>query len=341
MKTKIKKPVCILCAIVFVALALCSCGAKISKGARAADMAAYEDVRFDNAAPQGGAADYGYSKAQSVFDAETAEENADTKQAFTAGEGDYNAIADASSRKMIRDASLDIETEKYDDFIASLNKAITQAGGFVQFASESGDNYNYTSSRYQQMEIRVPAEKLDAFLGSVSSLATITSKQISVKEITGEYINTQSRIKALETEYEALLKILEKASKVEDLISIQERLTNVNAELEKNKTALKTYDEQIAYSTVTMSISEVERVTKTQNRTFGQELKSRLSDNLYNISQGARSFAIWFISSLPYILIFAVTAAAVAVAVFKIRKHRKTKAKKPSKQSGSEDETHN
>ena len=83
------------------------------------------------------------------------------------------------------------------------------------------------------------------------------------------------------------------------------------------------------------------RVTKTQNKTFGQELKSRLSDNLYNISQGARSFAIWFISSLPYILIFTVTAAVVAVAVFKIGKRRKTKEKKPSKQSGSEDETHN
>ena len=333
---KTKKVFCIIFAIILVAFTLCSCGASLTKDAMAQEIvyddsngsAAYVDV------PERGG--YGFSNEEAAYDSgESNEKNVPSET-----KSDYNAIADASSRKLIRDASLDVETDKYDEFISGLNKAIIKAGGYIQSASESGNTYNYSSSRYQQMEIRIPAEKLDSFLGSISSLATVTSKQISVKEITGQYISTQSRIKALEAEYSALLKILEKAEKVEDLITIQDRLTSVNADLESNKAQLKTFDEQIAYSTVTMSIDEVERVTSAaEKESFGQEIRSRLSDNLYNISQGARSFAVWFLSSLPYILIFAVIAVIAAVVVRHIVKRKKAKREKAEKQANTQSET--
>ncbi|MBQ6263928.1 MAG: DUF4349 domain-containing protein [Clostridia bacterium] len=332
MKTNIKKILCVASAIILVALILCSCGAAVKNGAverieqrfdavgseESADSKSESGVWYVDALNRaGGSDDYGYS---SAVPEESFTDNGNSAKS------DYSAIADSSSRKLIRDATLDIETEQYDKFVSELNKAIIQAGGYIESSSESGNTYNYTNSRYQYLTIRIPAEKLDGFLSSVSTLATVTSKEISVKEITGQYISTQSRIKALETEYDALLKILAKAEKVSDLITIQDRLTEINAELEMNKTTLKTYDEQIAYSTVTMSIDEVERVTTTmEKKTFGQELKSRLSDNLYNISQGTRSFALWFISSLPYILIFAFFAAVVLIIVIRIRKHKKAK----------------
>ena len=344
MKTNIKKSLCILSVIILVALILCSCGAAVKNSAAQTmeEIYDYDEVRpvqaadsknsatlgFDNSDREAASYDYGYSGAVSE------ESFADSGNS---AKSDYSAIADSSSRKLIRDAVLDIETEQYDKFVSELSKAILQAGGYIESSSESGNTYNYTNSRYQHLTIRIPTEKLDSFLNSVSSLATVTSKEISVKEITGQYISTQSRIKALETEYNALLKILAKAEKISDLITIQDRLTEINAELEMNKTTLKTYDEQIAYSTVTMNIDEVERVTTTmEKKTFGQELKSRLSDNLYDISEGARAFAIWFISSLPYIFIFAFFAAVVLIIVIRIRKHKKAKREKVFKQAESE-----
>ena len=348
MKTNIKKTICIISAILFVALTLCSCGAAVKNSAAEVVDSSFDSIRSEQSAdsksksgafyvnvPNRGAMseDYGFSEAASE------ESFTDNKPA---AKSDYSAIADSSSRKLIRDAILDVETEQYDKFTAELGKAIIEAGGYVESSSESGNTYNYTNSRYQHMTIRIPAEKLDSFLNSVSSLATVTSKEISVKEITGQYISTQSRIKALETEYDALLKILAKAEKISDLITIQDRLTEINAELERNKTTLKTYDEQIAYSTVTMSIDEVQRVTTTmENRTFGQELKSRLSDNLYSISEDARAFAIWFLSSLPYILIFAVIAAIAIIIVRRVMKSKKAKQKKHTAQSVPVNENEN
>lgn len=350
MKNKVRIGICIIMAVVLIAVALCACGASVNRKA-AAEESLYvntqqedtkDSVWYVDAQTRGSAGNnYGYSsKSTAAYDSAEPEEAAENSAAASGKKSDYNAIADASSRKLIRDATLEIETEKYDDFTSELNKAILKSGGYVQSSSESGNTYNYTNSRFMQMTVRIPAENLDTFLNSVSTIATVTSKEISVKEITGQYISTQSRIKALEAEYDALLNILKKADKVEDLITLQDRLTSVNAELERNKTTLKTYDEQIAYSTVTMSIDEVQRVTTTtENRTFGQELRSRLSDNLYDISEGARSFALWFISSLPYILIFAVIAVVVLIIVRHILKGKKVNSEKVRKQFEESKET--
>ena len=65
-----------------------------------------------------------------------------------------------------------------------------------------------------------------------------------------------------------------------------------------------------------------------------QELRERFSDNLYNIGQGLRNFAIWFISSIPYILIFGAVAAVAIIIIKKII--RKKKAKKSAKRKEGE-----
>ncbi|MBR5112594.1 MAG: DUF4349 domain-containing protein, partial [Clostridia bacterium] len=90
------------------------------------------------------------------------------------------------------------------------------------------------------------------------------------------------------------------------------------------------------YSQVTVDISEVERVSTANTKLgFLQELKERLSDNLYDIGQGFRNFAIWFISSIPYILIFGAIAAVAIIVIKKII--RKKKAKKAAKAKETED----
>lgn len=233
-------------------------------------------------------------------------------------------IMDAASRKLIRNAELRIQTKEFDEFIASVEEKITGYKGYVENSEIGGNDYYYrNNNRYAELTVRIPAEKLDEFLNTVSSLATVTSKSVSVNDITSDYIDVESRIKALETEREALLSILKKANSVSETLEIQNRLSEVNADLESNKSKLKTFDSLVSYSKVTLSISEVERITETEKEGFFTEIKRRLSDNLYNIGQGLRSFGIWFISSIPYIVIFAVVIAAAVLILKKIIKKRK------------------
>lgn len=313
MKKTVKIIPVVLSLLCVVSVLLCSCGAAAKSDAvySYADEEGLNEVGVDNSV------------------AAPAEKNA--------AETDISKIADAASRKLIRDASLSVQTEKFDDFTASLEAKLGEVGGYVQSSDISGNDYYYNSMRCAEYTLRVPAEKLDDFLTSVNTLGTVTSKQISVKDVTTEYIDTESRIKALETEQEALLAILKKAETVTDIIEVQNRLTEVRAELESNKTAIKRYDELIAYSTVKVSVSEVERADTTEQRGFGAEIKRRLSDNLYNIGRNIRDFAVWFISSLPYFAIIGVLAAAVIIITVKTVKKRRVK-KAAAKQKANEEQ---
>ena len=109
---------------------------------------------------------------------------------------------------------------------------------------------------------------------------------------------------------------------MEDIIAIESRLSQVRYELQSYGSTLRTYDNRVNYSTVSIDISEVERVTPViEERTFFEEIQYRLSDNLYDIGRGMRNFAIWFISSLPYLVIWALIIIVLVCLVRKfIRK---------------------
>jgi hypothetical protein len=130
-----------------------------------------------------------------------------------------------------------------------------------------------------------------------------------------DYVDIESHIKALKTEQESLLKLLEKADNLDNILTIQNHLTDVRYELESYETKRRTYDDLISYSTVTMEIHEVERETPTEKLTMWQEIGNNLSNNLSQIGEGARGLFVWFVSASPYLLILAAIALIVLLII--------------------------
>ena len=225
----------------------------------------------------------------------------------------------SNSQKLIKTVSLNMETKEFDELLAGIETQVEEMNGYIENSSISGNSYyNSSGTRYAWLTLRIPAERLDSFITIVEELGNVTSKNESVDDITLQYVDVESHKKALETEQERLLELLEKAESMEDIITIESRLSEVRYELQSYESRLRTYDNKVNYSTVSIDICEVERVSRTpEKKTFFGEIKERLSDNFYDIGQGIRSFAIWFISSLPYLVIW---AAVIFVIVKLVRK---------------------
>ena len=130
----------------------------------------------------------------------------------------------------------------------------------------------------------------------------------------------ESRVSALETEKAALEKLLADAEKLEDIITIQDRLTDVIYEIESYKSQLRTYDNLIDYTTIGIYVREVERVTIVEEQTVWEEIKTNLGDNIGDIGRGCVDVFVFVISNIPYILILGGIAAVVLVVVKKIKK---------------------
>ena len=225
----------------------------------------------------------------------------------------------SDNRKIIKNAHIIMQTKDYEAFIIGVNQSVSSYGGYTEELNEYNSSDDEPVSAY--IVYRIPADKLDGFLEQISKLGSVDSKEITQSDITDSYIDTESRIKALETEEKALLALLEKSDVLADIISVQDRLTQVRGELESYKAQLKAYDSQIDYSTVSISVSEAERIVKSDG-SFSSQVKEKFTKSLYNLGKFFTAFAINFIGSLPYIVIVAVVAAVIIIIVKKRRKKK-------------------
>ena len=235
-----------------------------------------------------------------------------------------------SNRKIIRNADLTVETLSFDAFLNELASSVGSFGGYVE-SSSIGDRGYYRNGqklRYARYTIRVPAEQLDAFLNAVSDLGNVTSINTGLRDVTTNYVDSEKHLESLRVEQQALLEILAKAETVEDIITVQDRLTYVRYEIESYEAILRTYDDQIALSSVNLTVNEVEKETPVEKETFGQEVSRRFNESLESVGNGFKSFAAWFLGNAPEIIVVLLFFGAQALIIVLIVKGAKKRAAK-------------
>ena len=118
---------------------------------------------------------------------------------------------------------------------------------------------------------------------------------------------------------------MDKAETIEDILNIQSYLTDVNYKIESYTAQLNSYKSLVSYSTLRLDVCEVERITPVSTARPGvfERIKTNLSENLYNIGEGAKNLFVGIVSSSPYLGILAVISAVVLFIVLKVRKKAK------------------
>lgn len=316
-KRLIKYPVCLIWILLCVLLSGCG-SQKSSDNASMATTDTYEMAE-----------EFASADMSAALSSEVDNDQGESGGLVQDGSGGTEAVSvNDTERKLIKTKNIGVETKEFDTFLDKITQKVTELGGYVEHSDISGNSMNATYNRFAYYVIRIPEDKLDEFTGAVENSATVVSKSENVDDITLNYVDTESRIKSLKTEQEALLSMLESAETLEEIIAIQSRLTEVRYELESYESQLRTYDNQIHYSTVNLNVSEVDRVTKAADRTFGSRLKERFLSSIYWIRDAGVNFAIWFLGSFPILLLMAVIIALIAWVICAIIKSLNRKSQR-------------
>ena len=229
----------------------------------------------------------------------------------------------AIEEKIVKTVNLTVETKEYEQYISAIRSDVAAAGGYVE-TSSLNDSYSGRNSRYASFVFRIPADKLDEFLQKAGEKGKITFQKEDQLNVTLEYVDIQSRIKAYTTERDTLLELLKKADDLKDVISVQERLSDVNYQIENYTSQLRVLENRVSYSTVSLDLYEVERVTEDETSLSG-EIKNALAENWSNLKQGIRDFIVWFVGGLPIIIPVAVLIAVAIIVLCKVIKKRRAK----------------
>lgn len=285
-------------------LALAACGS--SKGA---DTTTEQSVNMESSS--------GVEMSDSKADMATPQEGAVGIESQTEIMNDTSQI---SGQKLIKEVSMSVETKTFDDFINELTAQIGSFGGYVENLDISGGSYEYENYRSGYLVARIPAERLDGFVKIVKDRGNVIRANEQTTDVTLQYVDTESRLKALKIEQETLMTLLENATKMEDIIAIQSQLTQVRYEIESKESQIRTYDNLVNYSTVRIDFAEVDRETQVETKSVANQIKAKLSDNIYEIKEGFKNFLIEFIAALPYLILWGVIIFAFVIGGKKIYK---------------------
>jgi len=229
-----------------------------------------------------------------------------------------------TTRKLIKDIYANVETRQYEEYLKDIQAKAVALGGHVSSKDTSdGGYYSTWRTRSASLVLRVPAEKLEEFQEALEKNGRVTNMNESVRDVTLEYTDVETHIKVLKTERDALIKILEQARNTEELLLVRQQLTQVRYELDALEGRMRVLEDQIALSTVTLHIQEVERLTPEQSRGFWAGAWDMFRESLLSIGRGLRDFSQGFLGAIPYLVLIAVPVVVLIVLLRRRIKRRK------------------
>lgn len=232
-------------------------------------------------------------------------------------------------RKLIRTVKMEAETEDLTTLLSNLDEQIAALNGYVEGREVyNGSIHSTRRYRHATMTIRIPAESLNGFVAHVEGASNVVSSNEYIDDVTTQYVDTESRVSALEIEQERLLELLSKAETMEDILTIEDRLTDVRYELENMASQLKVLDNQVTYATVHLQITEVQEYTPIieEEPTVWERITEGFGESIEDITDDVKEFCIWVLVNSPYLVIWAAVITVLLLLVRRITRKRKVKS---------------
>jgi hypothetical protein len=237
------------------------------------------------------------------------------------------------SQKIIYSAWAEIETLEFEKSLSDVYSLLDFYGAFIERSTITGKNYTAsfykTSARQSAMvTLRVPSYLFKDFTTHLTSLGNVVSLNTNADNITAKFFDSESRLNTYKIEEERLFSMLSKAETVEDMIKLEERISNVRYQIESLSSTLRNWQNEVDYSTVTINLYEVEELTELEPDpepeplTYWEETGEGLTSVLSGIAVFFRELFKYIIILLPVLVVLAVVAAIVII-IFKLNKKRR------------------
>ncbi|MCL2517268.1 MAG: DUF4349 domain-containing protein [Oscillospiraceae bacterium] len=295
----------------------------------------YDKLSANSSAPR---YDYGYpDEAEYYYETALMEVKAFDDGSYRTISTDISGGNISDTRKIIKTVYLSLETMEFDDAVQIITDMVKTLGGYIESSNMNGSTIRYESSneRYASYTMRIPSQRLDQYVNDIKAKFNVTSVSEYSSDITDTYYDTEARLKSLLTQEERLLSMLENATELKYMLEVENNLANVRYQIESYHSQLNRYDNQVAMSTVSISLSEVIKYTYIPEtpKTFGQQVGNAASASWNNFVDGLQGFIIGLIYALPGLIIFAIFVTVVVLLIIKANRGRKKKIEKMMNQN--------
>ncbi len=286
------------------------------------------------------------SEAEFGVASEEAQDNAKTKSLITpespsaasdglTGRGQNEILNDTtimltSERKIIKQGSLRMETDAFDEAYGDIIQLIEGSSGFIQhsqtYFSHMDRENPENSLRFSNMTLRIPSSQFTQIFNQIKDMGKVTNENIGGEDITESYRNIERELENLEIQEERFQDILRKAELVEDILRIENELARVRNQINHLQASLINYDKLVDMSTLTLELEEVKDLSlriQVTNEGVWNKAKNNFIESINGIIALTQKGFIGLFGLLPVLAILGAIGGPLSIYLYKQAKKRR------------------
>jgi hypothetical protein len=319
----------VLCLSIWLFVSGCSSSSKSEDTATTLK----NDVAVGAEAPKAESQMSNYSVDQLTVTSSTASDKAaavpaaGTEANSTKGFAANTAASESWDRKVIFKGNLTMEVPDYVAAQTEINNLVTLAGGYILQFSENQS----TAEKSGNYVIKVPANGFSSFIRDLEKIKTVSDirHNIQGQDVSEEYVDLSSRLKAKQVVEARLLAFMEKAVKTDELLAFSNELGNVQEAIEQIKGRMRYLDQNVSMSTIEIRLYE-QGVTKLKVAVGDSTLektKHALTSSIHALKVIAQGLIVFVAAVLPILIVLAIIGIPL---IFALRKRARKAALNPS-----------
>lgn len=218
-------------------------------------------------------------------------------------------VAQVEQRLIVRVGSLELQVADVPDAYRKTRELALRLGGYVgdsEFATDSEDRPTAT------VVLRIPADRYDEALDALRPLATkVVQERSQESDVTSQVVDLTARIANLRASEAALQKLMDRATKVSEVLEVQAQLTGIREQIEQLTAQKQLLEKQAALSTLTVILETTAQPVAEVAKSWdpGADVEKAVA-TLVDLAQGAGRALIWLvIVVLPLVLVGGILAA--------------------------------
>jgi hypothetical protein len=212
---------------------------------------------------------------------------------------------------IVRTGTMTVEVAAMDAALLRARTAIAGLGGYISASDQANDGDRTLAS----VTYRFPSARWEDAQAAIREVATkLLSAKTGSAEITGQVLDLGARIANLRATEQALQAIMAKATKISDILEVQNQLSGVQGQIEQLSTQEARLRDQASLATLTVlfqtpATAVVKEVSKGWD--FGAEL-DKAAGQLLSVGQVLATVGVWLVvvglpvfgATLVFLLVF-------------------------------------
>ncbi|MBS1607084.1 MAG: DUF4349 domain-containing protein [Bacteroidetes bacterium] len=201
-------------------------------------------------------------------------------------------------KKIIKTANLSLEVKNFRTFTDRLQQMVQRAGGYTAQEQQTQS----PSIIENTVTIKVPVDELEDFLSRLPSDSDrLVDRKLSSEDVTGEVVDTRSRLDTRRAARERYLELLKQAKTMDDVIAIQGVIDNIQEEMDAAAGRIAYLSHSAAFSVVNLKFYQV--LDESGRETSDPSMWRRIMDSISQGWEGFGAALVWLLSVWPLLLL--------------------------------------